>query len=68
MSEPFNARGIPTPVCPSCNGNVFYTRVVFNKETYDMTMYFLDGACARCKTLTTLPTPLDRPGAGVEES
>lgn len=53
-----DARGIPTRVCPSCNGDLFTVQVSFD-EGYDVAGYLLDCECAYCHTKLTAPTPLD---------
>jgi len=56
-----DARGVPTAECPSCKNNVFKIRAAFDPEDYEIGMYFLDGECAKCGTLLTVPTPIDHP-------
>ena len=59
-----DARGIPTPQCPSCASTLLKLTVKFDPETYEIDLYFLEDAeCAVCGTLVTAPTPLDLPGA-----
>lgn len=53
-------RGIPSPVCPACGGNLLNITASFNYETYEIDMYLLDNAtCAECDALITAPTPVD---------
>ena len=53
-------RGIPTPVCPYCEGTVINITASFNPENYEIEMYLLDNAsCAGCGALLTAPTPVD---------
>lgn len=58
MSNPLNARGIPTRECPSCESDIFNVKVVFD-EAYEISGYLLDAECSFCGTLITAPTPLD---------
>lgn len=55
----FDARGIPTAICPQCSGKYFKITVQFDPTDYEIGLYFLDGECAGCGTLITVPTPLD---------
>ena len=53
-------RGIPTPVCPACGGNLIQITARFDPDTYELDMYLLDNAqCAICQALLTAPTPSD---------
>jgi len=53
-------RGIPTPVCPACGGNLITITASFDPDTYELDMYLLDNAqCATCQALLTAPTPAD---------
>lgn len=38
-----------------CGGNIFHALVAF--ENSEITFYFLDGECANCGSLVTLPYP-----------
>lgn len=51
-------RGIPTTVCP-CGYDMFIACVTFDDEERSVASYVLDGACALCGSLVTLPTPID---------
>ncbi len=52
-----DARGIPTPICPECNGDEFNVIVKFNKNSYTIENYSIEGQCIKCKTQITCPTP-----------
>ena len=57
-------RGVPTPLCPYCNSDLITITAIFDPETYEISMYFLDNAsCAECGALLTAPTPEDLPAA-----
>lgn len=56
-----NARGIPTSVCPECSFDLFKVVVKFDPKDYEIGLYLLDGECAKCGTLVTIPTPMDHP-------
>ena len=56
-----DARGIPTCVCPNCNGSLFKALVSFDEDTYTIGMYHLDIECNGCGAFATAPTPLDNP-------
>ena len=58
MTEKLDARGIPTAECPSCESTIFTAQISFD-EDYNLAGYLLNAECAFCKTLVTLPTPLD---------
>jgi hypothetical protein len=61
VSEPLQEmRGIPTPVCPFCDSNIFLVKAIFD-EDYSLSLYMLDCECAECGALLTAPTPLDHP-------
>jgi len=51
-------RGNPTTVCP-CGCEIWNLKVMFNPETYEIDLYFLDMECPNCGTLATAPTPID---------
>jgi hypothetical protein len=55
-----DARGLPTPECPSCGSWLLKVTLNFDEE-YNIISYLLDGECAMCGTLLTVPTPLDHP-------
>lgn len=57
-SPMLDARGIPTRVCPNCNGDLFTLQASFD-EGYEVAGYLLDCECAYCHTKLTAPTPLD---------
>ena len=50
-------RGSATTVCP-CGCNIWNVKTVFDDETGEIDMYFLDMECA-FGTLATAPTPDD---------
>lgn len=54
-------RGIPTAICPSCNGDIFNIKAKFDPVDYEIGLYFLDGSCVKCGALITAPTPMDHP-------
>lgn len=49
-------RGRATTICP-CGCNIWNLKTVFDEETGEIDMYFLDMECALCGTLATAPTP-----------
>jgi hypothetical protein len=49
-------RGRATTICP-CGCNVWNLKTIFEEETGEIDMYFLDMECALCGTLATAPTP-----------
>jgi hypothetical protein len=51
-------RGSATTVCP-CGCNIWNVKTVFDDQTGEIDMYFLDMECALCGTLATAPTPDD---------
>lgn len=54
-------RGIPTHACLNCGCNVFTIQAVF--EEYDISGWYLDGACSCCGSPLTVPCPVDDPEA-----
>ena len=50
-------RGVPTHACP-CGNKLFKILACF--DDYEISLYTLDGKCAECGALVTVPTPLDR--------
>lgn len=52
-------RGVPTYVCP-CGSDLFLMAAKFD-ETQLPGWYLLDGVCAHCGALVTLPCPADGP-------
>ena len=57
-------RGIPTPICLYCGGNLLNITVAFDPSIYEIEMYLIDNAkCATCGALMTAPTPTDLPAA-----
>ena len=53
-------RGIQTPICPACGGNLIQITASFDPLSYELNMYLLDNAkCANCDALLTAPTPAD---------
>ena len=53
-------RGVPSLVCP-CGCNTFIACVSFDNDR-TVGAYILDGVCASCGSLATLPTPIDYGG------
>lgn len=51
-----DVRGAPTTVCP-CGSQVWNLKTVFDKDTGEIEMYFIDMECADCGTLATAPMP-----------
>ena len=43
-------------MCP-CGCNIWNVKTVFDDETGEIDMYFIDMECALCGTLATAPTP-----------
>ena len=64
LSEPstYDYRGIPTLTCP-CGCDWLLACVMYDPDTREPGMIILDGLCASCGALVTLPTPIDE-GAG----
>lgn len=60
MSKSMDIRdpNMPTTVCP-CGSIVWKVKTVFDQETGEVDMYFLDMECVLCGTLATAPTPID---------
>lgn len=60
LTEPAGAdwRGTPTMVCP-CGNDMLAIVARFDRYTRLPAFYLLDGACACCGALLTLPTPID---------
>lgn len=56
--EAMDIRGTPTTVCP-CGSLVWTLKAVFDNETGNVAMYFMDMECAQCGTIATAPTPED---------
>lgn len=52
-------RGVPTYVCP-CGYDLFVIAAKFD-ETQLPAFYLLDGVCASCGALVTVPCPVDGP-------
>ena len=55
---PADFTGIPTAVCP-CGYSMFLACVQFDEVEKTIEFYLLDGVCALCGSLVTLPTPED---------
>jgi hypothetical protein len=55
-------RGIPTTVCP-CGVDQFIILAGFSDEERLVSWYALDGVCAGCGSLISLPCPADLIGA-----
>lgn len=51
-------RGIPTMTCP-CGCDWLLMCAMFDPDTREVGMYILDGLCASCGSLVSLPTPID---------
>ena len=51
-------RGVPTTVCP-CGSLVWTLKAIFDNETGNIAMYFMDMECSQCGTIATAPTPED---------
>lgn len=57
-TESMDIRGMPTTICP-CGSKVWDVKTIFDPDTGEVDMYFLDMECAVCGTLATAPTPED---------
>lgn len=55
----FDARGIPTAVCPACGDGWFMVPVSFDEETYEVDAWALEGTCIGCGTEVTVCCPVD---------
>jgi len=53
-------RGVPTYVCP-CGYDMFLIAAIFDGDTQEPGMYMLDGVCAHCGAIVTVPCPVDGP-------
>jgi hypothetical protein len=51
-------RGTPTTICP-CGSMVWNLKAMFDSDTGNISMYFMDMECAECGTVATAPTPED---------
>ena len=51
-------RGTPTTVCP-CGSLAWNIKALFDSDTGNISMYFMDMECAECGTIATAPTPED---------
>jgi len=51
-------RGTPTTICP-CGSLVWNLKAMFDNDTGNISMYFMDMECAECGTIATAPTPED---------
>lgn len=60
MEDRSDYRGMPTYVCP-CGHDMFLILAIFDGETQEPGMYMLDGVCAHCGALVTVPCPADGP-------
>jgi hypothetical protein len=60
LEQPIKAdyRGNPTLECP-CGSNLLISCAVWDPETRLPGLIMLDGMCANCGALLTLPTPID---------
>jgi hypothetical protein len=56
--EAMDIRGLPTTICP-CGSKVWNLKTIFEADTGNIDMYFIDMECAVCGTLATAPTPGD---------
>jgi hypothetical protein len=60
MPKPkLDARGIPTPVCPSCGCAWLNVPLQFDPETYEIIAWGLEASCFGCGALVTACTPVD---------
>lgn len=57
-TEAMDIRGLPTTVCP-CGSKVWDVKTIFDTDTGEVDMYFLDMECSVCGTIATAPTPED---------
>jgi hypothetical protein len=57
-TKAMDIRGNPTTVCP-CGSMIWSIKAIFDKDTGNIEMYFMDMECASCGTLATAPTPED---------
>jgi hypothetical protein len=57
-TEAMDIRGLPTTVCP-CGSKVWDVKTIFDTDTGEVDMYFLDMECSMCGTIATAPTPED---------
>jgi len=57
--EPYDFQGVPTAACPACGSEWFNVPVKFDKETYDIETWGLEGSCYNCETLVTVVCPVD---------
>jgi hypothetical protein len=56
--ESMDIRGMPTTICP-CGSMVWNLKAIFEQDTGNIGMYFMDMECSECGTLATAPTPED---------
>jgi hypothetical protein len=56
--DSMDIRGIPTTICP-CGSLVWNLKVIFDQDTGNIGMYFMDMDCPKCGTIATAPTPED---------
>ena len=56
-SKAMDLRGAPIGDICMCGNELFHALVAF--EDGEISFYFLDGECASCGSMVTLPTPLD---------
>lgn len=56
--DSMDIRGMPTTVCP-CGSFVWNLKAIFDNDTGNIAMYFMDMECAKCGTVATAPTPED---------
>jgi hypothetical protein len=61
LEDPVRAdyRGNPTLEC-ICGSNMLLMCAAFDPDTREPGLYLLDGMCAHCGALVTLPTPVDK--------
>lgn len=57
-SNAMDLRGHPIGTKCVCGSEIFLALISFNKDK-EIGFYFLDGECANCGSLLTLPTPID---------
>lgn len=55
-TKAMDIRGRPTMVCP-CGSEIWNLKTIFDKNTGEIELYFIDMECADCGTLATAPAP-----------
>jgi len=61
-SKSMDLRGVPIGDICVCGSEMFITIVAFHKK--ELCFYFLDGECANCGSMVTLPYPDDEEDEG----